>query len=159
MSVPRPGIEPWPWQWKHWILTIRPADNPAVLFCFFLKQFYLSRSLLRAWAFSGCGSSSFSGGFLWSTGARCTGFSGHDMWPRQLWRMGLIAPQRVGSSRIRGGTHVPCTGRQILIHCATKDVLFYFKWVHFYSDVTFSWLYWQIAFCGGGNLLGVLAKV
>jgi len=28
----------------------------------------------------------------------------------------LVAPQHVGSSRIRDGTHVFCTGRQILYH-------------------------------------------
>ena len=36
--------------------------------------------------------------------------------------MGLIAPQHVGSSRTRDRTHVPCIGRWILNHCATREV-------------------------------------
>ena len=42
---------------------------------------------------------------------------------RGLGSMGLVAPQHVESSRTRDGTCVPCIGRQILIHCATKEVL------------------------------------
>ena len=41
---------------------------------------------------------------------------------QQLWHMDLVAPQHVGSSRTRDLTHVPCTGRQILNHCATTEV-------------------------------------
>ena len=36
--------------------------------------------------------------------------------------MGLVAPQHVGSSRTWAQTHVPCIGRQILNHCATREV-------------------------------------
>ena len=36
---------------------------------------------------------------------------------------GSAAPQRVESSRARDGTRVPCNGRQILIHCTTREVL------------------------------------
>ena len=32
----------------------------------------------------------------------------------------------MGSSRIRDWTHVPCIGRQVLIHCATRTVLKFF---------------------------------
>ncbi|CAN0509821.1 unnamed protein product [Rangifer tarandus platyrhynchus] len=35
---------------------------------------------------------------------------------QQLWYTGLAARQHVESSQIRDQTHVPCTGRQILIH-------------------------------------------
>ena len=35
--------------------------------------------------------------------------------------MGLVALRYVGPSRTRAGTHVPCTGRQILNHCTTKE--------------------------------------
>ena len=35
--------------------------------------------------------------------------------------MGLVAPRHVGSSRTRARTHVPCTGGQILNHCATRE--------------------------------------
>ena len=35
--------------------------------------------------------------------------------------MGLVAPRHVGSSQTRARTHVPCIGRQILNHCATRE--------------------------------------
>ena len=37
--------------------------------------------------------------------------------------MGLVAPWHVGSSRARARTRVPCIGRRILNHCATRQVL------------------------------------
>ena len=40
-----------------------------------------------------------------------------------MWRTGLVAPQHVGSSRTRDRTRVPCIGRRILNHCATREVL------------------------------------
>ena len=52
---------------------------------------------------------------------RYTGFSlwwllllrsmGSSAQAQQLWGMGLVAPQHVGSSRIRDGVHVSCIGR------------------------------------------------
>ena len=41
---------------------------------------------------------------------------------QQPWRMGLFAPQHVGSSRTRARTRVPCIGRQIPNHCTTREV-------------------------------------
>ena len=41
---------------------------------------------------------------------------------QQLWHVGLVAPQHVGSSRAKDRTHVPCIGRRILNHCATREV-------------------------------------
>ncbi|KAJ8798770.1 hypothetical protein J1605_016573 [Eschrichtius robustus] len=35
--------------------------------------------------------------------------------------IGLVAPRHVGSSQARARTHVPCIGRQILNHCATRE--------------------------------------
>ena len=35
--------------------------------------------------------------------------------------MGLVAPQHVGPSWTRARTHVPCIGRWILNHCATRE--------------------------------------
>ena len=37
--------------------------------------------------------------------------------------MGLVAPCHVGSSQTRDRTRVPCIGRRILNHCATREVL------------------------------------
>ena len=70
---------------------------------------------------------------LQSTGSRHTGFSSCGMWAQQWWlvgsraqaqqlqRMGLVAPWHMGSSRTRARTRVPCIGRQILNHCATRE--------------------------------------
>ena len=43
-----------------------------------------------------------------------------------MWRTGLVAPRHVGSSRARARTRVPCIGRRILNHCATREALCYF---------------------------------
>ena len=40
---------------------------------------------------------------------------------QQLWCMGLVALRHVGSSQTRDWTHVPCSGRWILYHWATKE--------------------------------------
>ena len=40
---------------------------------------------------------------------------------QQLWRTGLVAPRHVGSSQTRARTRVPCIGRQIPNHCATRE--------------------------------------
>ena len=37
--------------------------------------------------------------------------------------MGLVAPRHVGSSQTRARTRVPCIGRWILNHCATREAL------------------------------------
>ena len=40
--------------------------------------------------------------------------------------MGLVAPRHVGSSQTRARTRVPCIGRQILNHCATREAPSFF---------------------------------
>ena len=40
-----------------------------------------------------------------------------------MWLTGLVAPRHVGSSQTRARTRVPCIGRQILNHCATREAL------------------------------------
>ena len=47
--------------------------------------------------------------------------SGSRVQAQQLWCMGLVAPWHVGSSQTRAQTHVPCIGRRILNHCATRE--------------------------------------
>ena len=42
---------------------------------------------------------------------------------QQLWHTSLAVLRHVGSSRTRDRTHVPCIGRWILNHCATREVL------------------------------------
>ncbi|KAJ8785458.1 hypothetical protein J1605_007055 [Eschrichtius robustus] len=52
-----------------------------------------------------------------------------------MWRTGLVDPQHVGSSRTRARTRVPCVGRRILNHCATREAL------HLHAEVAQdSWL-------------------
>ena len=53
---------------------------------------------------------------LRSMGSRCTGFSSCGTRAQQLWCMGLVALQHVGSSWTRARTCVPCIGRQIPRH-------------------------------------------
>ena len=50
---------------------------------------------------------------LWLTDSRAQA--------QQLWRTGLFAPRHVGSSPTRARTRVPCIGRRILNHCATRE--------------------------------------
>ena len=74
---------------------------------------------------------------LWSRGSRCVGFSSCSTQAQQLqhtdcraqaqqlWCMGLVALWHEGSSRTRDRTRVPCIGRWILNHCATREVPFF----------------------------------
>ena len=61
------------------------------------------------------------------------GLVGSRAQAQKLWRTGLVAPWHVGSSRTRARTCVPCIGRRILNHCATREIpiylfLFSFFW-------------------------------
>ena len=57
--------------------------------------------------------------------SRC-GAQAPDAQAQQLWLTGLVAPRHVGSSQTRARTRVPCIGRQILNHCATREALLFF---------------------------------
>ena len=66
-------------------------------------------------------------------GLSCCGAQAPDAPAQQLWLTGLVAPRHVGSSQTRARTHVPCIGRQILNHSATREAqAFTFK-------MTFQW--------------------
>ena len=52
--------------------------------------------------------------------SRC-GARAPDAQAQQLWLTDLAAPWHVGSSQTRARTRVPCTGRQTLNHCATRE--------------------------------------
>ena len=63
-------------------------------------------------------------------GSRASGVAAHGFFrcgsrarAQQLWRSGLVVLRQVESSWTRDHTCVPCIGRQILIHCATREVL------------------------------------
>ena len=148
------------------------------LFCFVLIFFKLINLFIY-----GCAWSSFlCEGFLWSRqagatlhrGARashyrglsCCGAQAPDAQAQQLWLTGLVAQRHVGSSQTRARTRVPCIGRQILNHCATREApLFCFdscypngcevvshcgfdlhfpEWIVMLS--IFSWAYWPFLY-------------
>ena len=115
-------------------------------FFFFYKFIYFIYLFLAAlglcccaWAFSSCGEQ----GLLFVAvrrlliavaslvaeydtyllGSRHADFSSCGTRAQQLWHTGLVAPWHVGSSRTRTRTHVPCIGRRILNHCATREDL------------------------------------
>ena len=56
-------------------------------------------------------------------GLSCCGAQAPDAQAQQLWLTGLVAPWPVGSSQTRARTCVPCIGRQIPNHCATREAL------------------------------------
>ena len=62
-------------------------------------------------------------------GLSCCGAQAPDAQAQQLWHAGLVAPRHVGSSQTRARTRVPCIGRQILNHCATREA----PWLIFLS--------------------------
>ncbi|KAJ8778149.1 hypothetical protein J1605_013865 [Eschrichtius robustus] len=47
-----------------------------------------------------------------------------DVQAQQLWLTGPVAPRHVESYQTRARTRVPCIGRQILNHCATREAPF-----------------------------------
>ena len=75
-------------------------------------------------------------------GLSCCGAQPPDAQAQYLWLMGLVAPRHVGSSQTRARTHVPCIGRQILNHCATREALFCFL-LFIYLFIYF-WLCWVL---------------
>ena len=54
-------------------------------------------------------------------GLSCCGAQVPDAQAQQLWLTGPVGPRHVGSSQTRARTRVPCTGRQFLNHCATRE--------------------------------------
>ena len=97
----------------------------------FLQLWWVGATLGYGAQASHCGGSSL----LLSMGSRCVGFSSCSMQAPCLWlggpraqppwlcHMCLVALQHVGSSQTRARTCVPCIGRQILNHCATREAL------------------------------------
>ena len=111
-----------------------------ILFFFFLKIFlnfylfiYLFMAVLGlrfcARAFSSCGErgATLHRGVRASRycGLSCCGAQAPDAQAQQLWLTGPVAPRHVGSSQTRARTRVPCIGRQILNHCATREAPLY----------------------------------
>ena len=73
-------------------------------------------------------------------GLSCCGAQAPDAQAQQLWLTGPATPRHVGSSQTRAQTHVPCIGRQILNHCATREVpvlLYIFFYLLFFYFIFF----------------------
>ena len=68
--------------------------------------------------------------------SRC-GAQAPDARAQQLCLTGPVTPRHAGSSQTRAQTRVPCIGRQILNHCATREAPIYLV---FYVPITISLL-------------------
>ena len=102
--------------------------NLFICFYFWLYWVFIVACGLSLVAASGSYSSLWCAGFslswlplLQSTGSRCAGFSSCGTRGQQLWHTDLVALRHVGSSQARDGTRIPCTGRQVLNHRATRE--------------------------------------
>ena len=92
-------------------------------------------------AASGGHSSSRCAGLSLSRPLLLCGAQAPDTQAQQLWLTGPVAPWHVGSSQTRARTHVPCIGRQILNHCATREAPEALLYYIFWKPLT-----WMIAF-------------
>ena len=102
-------------------------DNLNSFFFFFFFYLFMAVLGLRfcARAFSSCGKR----GPLFIAARRpltiaASLVAGHRLQTRRLSSCGSrarFAPRHVGSSQTRARTQVPCIGRQILNHCATRE--------------------------------------
>ena len=122
--------------WLHWVfvavgtlslVVVSGGYSPLQRTGFSLRWPLLLQSTgSRHMGFSSC-----------STRAQQLWFAGSRAQAQLLWRMGLVAPWHVGSSRTRARTHVPCIGRRILKHCATREgpKCAYFK-LNFSSEIS-----------------------
>ena len=117
---------------EHWLRLYfcQHQDGHRVYAAVFLKFIYLFLAVLGlrfcARAFSSCGKRGplfiAVHGPLTPAASRC-GAQAPDAQAQQLWLTGPVAPRHVGSSQTRARTRVPCIGRQILNHCATREAL------------------------------------
>ena len=86
------------------------------VFIYFFIFGCVGPSLLHA-GFSSCGAQASQCGGFSCCRARALG-----AWTSVVVASGLVALWHVGSSRTRARTRVPCIGRRILNHCATREV-------------------------------------
>ena len=106
-----------------------------VLFCFYFWlrwAFVAAHGLSLVAASGGYSSLRWADFSLWwplLLGARALGVwasvvvvAGSEAQAQQLWCTSSVTLQHVGSSRTRDGTRVPCIGRRIPNHCATREV-------------------------------------
>ena len=87
-----------------------------------------------------------------------------------MWHTGLVALQHVGSSQTRARTCVPCLGRRILNHCATRETprLIFILFIFLNKFIYFMYLFlaalglrcctWAFSSCGEQGLLFVAVR-
>ena len=92
----------------------------------FLQSWRAGATLRCSAQASHCGGFSYCKAWALGTWAQQLWLMGSREQAQQLWRMGLVAPRHVGSSRTRAQTHVPCIGRRVLNYCATREAHFFF---------------------------------
>ena len=126
---------------KEMFLFILKWDQYSITFLCIFKSFFFLILFIYLFIYGCVGSSFLCEGFpqLWQAGAtlhrdarashyhglsRC-GAQAPDAQAQQLWLTGPAAPRHVGSSQTRARTRVPCIGRQILNHCATREAPVY----------------------------------
>ena len=143
-DLPGPGLEPMSPALAGVFLnhcTTREAHKRYFFIYFFIYLFMAVLGLrFCARALSSCGK--WGPLFIAVRGAShycglsCCGTQAPDAQAQQLWLTGLVAPRHVGSSQTRARTRVPCTGRQILNHCATREArgIFYLDQIEGYSQ-------------------------
>ena len=114
-NLPRPGTEP-----VSPALAGRFFFFLLIIFIFgcvgssFLREGFLQLRQVGATLHRGARASHY-------RGLSCCGAEAPDAQAQYLWFTGPVAPRHVGSSQTRARTRVPCIGRQILNHCATKE--------------------------------------
>ena len=117
------------YSWLHWVFVA------ACGLAGFLQLWRAGATLhCGAWA-SHCGGFSCCRARALGAWAQQLQLAGSRVQAQQLWCVGLAAPWHVGSSRTRAQTCVPCIGRRILNHCATREALFFL----FFSIYLFGW--------------------
>ena len=84
------------------------------------------------------------------TGAQQLWLPGSRAQAQELWHMGLVASERVGSSRIKDQTHFSCIGRRTLYHWAIREATKYHYYhrcprVYRFLIICFLNIWWQVS--------------
>ena len=120
--------------WFYWLsffLLFGWESGFIAIFYIFLKNFSIFGCLALhccTCALSSCGAqASHCDGFSCCRGAQQwalghVGFTSCSTQAQELWHTGLVAPQHVGPSQTRDGTHVPCNDMLILHQWTTREV-------------------------------------
>ena len=104
--------------------SIAACNHLNTLFFFFFFFDWVGSSLLRTGFLQLRQAGAILHCSAWASPCSCFSCCGaRALGTRASVVVGLVAPQHVGSSRTRAQNRVPCIGRWILNHCATREVL------------------------------------